>query len=278
MLEGGYVSRRLLQLVMPVFPDRRMFRIHDPEVHPDSAGGPLPPIGVLASASREQLWIGSLQQDVDVRLVLEEWDGQPLLPDAWDEEAKARLYLRGQLSIDMGAAGTAVSRLRLSGGVGNYEVRVYARYRESVVQMYAELFNQHKDPLSDEFQREKRKLEGVERYLVQLWRDSLPGAGGRLGLARRAGLARAHGARCRAGGGPDRGRGPERSCLGRGNGLGGLVDLPGGAPGRPYPGLHADTRAAGRLRSKCRFSTMRPEGDHGVNHQRYDGQQDDRAQ
>jgi hypothetical protein len=128
---------------------------------------------VLVSASREQLWIGSLQQDIDVRLVLEEWDGQPLLPDAWDEEAKARLYLRGGLSIDMGSAGPAVSGLRLSGGVGNYEVRVYARYREVVVQMYGDLFNRHKDPLSDEFQREKRKLEGVERYLVQLWRDSL---------------------------------------------------------------------------------------------------------
>jgi hypothetical protein len=171
--EGGYVSRRLLQLVMPIFPDRRMFRIHDPEVHPDAPGGPLPPIGVLVSATREQLWIGSLQQDIDVRLVLEEWDGQPLLPDAWDEEAKARLYLRGGLSIDMGTAGTAVSSLRLSGGVGNYEVRVYARYREAVVQMYTDLFTQHKDPLSDDFQREKRKLEGVERYLVQLWRDSL---------------------------------------------------------------------------------------------------------
>jgi hypothetical protein len=182
--EGGYVSRRLLQLVMPIFPDRRMFRIHDPEVHPDAPGGPLPPVGVLVSATREQLWVGSLQQDIDVRLVLEEWDGQPLLPDAWDEEAKARLYLRGGLSIDMGTAGTAVSALRLSGGVGNYEVRVYARYREAVVQMYTDLFSQHKDPLSDDFQREKRKLEGVERYLVQLWRDSLqPPAD--LSLARR---------------------------------------------------------------------------------------------
>jgi hypothetical protein len=116
--------------------------------------------------------VGSLQQDIDVRLVLEEWDGQPLLPDAWEEEGKARLYLRGQLSIDMGSAGAAVQRLRLSGGVGNYEVRVYARYREAVVRMYEELFSQHRDPLSDDFQREKRKLEGVERYLIQLWRDS----------------------------------------------------------------------------------------------------------
>lgn len=172
MPAGECTSRRLLQLVLPVFPDRRMFRVHDAEVHPDAPGGPLAPIGVLASSSREQLWIGSLQQDVDVRLVLEEWDGQPLLPDAWDDEAKARLYLRGRLSIDMGSAGPAVSGLRLSGGVGNYEVRVYARYREAVVRMYSELFNQHRDPLSDEFQREKRKLEGVERYLIQLWRDS----------------------------------------------------------------------------------------------------------
>jgi len=166
------VSRRLLQLVMPVFPDRRMFRLHDPEVHPDSPGGPLPPVGALISTTREQLWVGSLQQDIDIRLVLEEWDGQPLLPDAWEEEAKCRLYLRGQLSIDMGSAGAAVQRLRLSGGVGNYEVRVYARYREAVVRMYEELFSQHRDPLSDDFQREKRKLEGVERYLIQLWRDS----------------------------------------------------------------------------------------------------------
>ena len=157
---------------MPVFPDRRVFRIHDPEAHPDGPEAPLAPGGALVSASREQMLIGSLQQDIDVRLVFEEWDGQPLLPEAWDEEGKARLYLRGQVSIDMGSAGTAVSRLRLSGGVGTYEVRVYARYREAVVRMYADLFSRHRDPLSDEFQREKRKLEGVERYLVQLWRDS----------------------------------------------------------------------------------------------------------
>jgi hypothetical protein len=157
---------------MPVFPDRRVFRIHDSEARPDSLGSPLPPVGSLISASREQLWVGSLQQDIGVRLVLEEWDGQPLLPDAWEEEAKARLYLRGSVSIDMGSAGAAVQLLRLSGGVGDYEVRVFARYREAVVRMYEELITQHRDPLSDDFQREKRKLEGVERYLIQLWRDS----------------------------------------------------------------------------------------------------------
>src|ERR1700739_4720591 len=112
---------------MPVFPDRRMFRIHDPEVDPDAPGGPLPPVGALISAPREQLCVGSLQQDIDVRLVLEEWDGQPLLPDAWDEEAKARLYLRGRLSIDMGSAGPPVSAVGLSRGVGNYGGRLYAR-------------------------------------------------------------------------------------------------------------------------------------------------------
>lgn len=172
MTQGGHLSRRLLQLVLPVYPENRMFRLHDAEVSPDGPGAPLPPVGVLASASREQLWIGSLQQDIDVRVVLEEWDGQPLLPESWDEDAKARLYLRGYLSIDMGAAGKAVAGLRLSGGVGDYEVRVYARYRDRVARLYEDLFDQHGDPLSDEFQREKRKLEGMERYLIQLWRDS----------------------------------------------------------------------------------------------------------
>lgn len=172
MPDEAPVSRRLLQLVLPVFPEHRMFRIHDPEVSPEDPGAPLPPVGVLVSANREQLWVGSLQQDIGVRVVLEEWDGQPLLPESWDEEAKARLYLRGYLSLDMGSAGKAVSGLRLTGGVGNYEVRVYARYREHVLKMYEDLFARHKDPLSDEFQREKHKLEGVERYLIQLWRDS----------------------------------------------------------------------------------------------------------
>ena len=166
------MSRRLLQLVMPVTPDRRMFRIHDPAVDPDAPGGPLPPVGALISTNREQLWVGSLQQDIDVRLVLEEWDSAPPpCGDAWDEEAKGSVYLRGMLTIDMAGAGTAVRGLRLSGGVGDYSVRVYAGNRDEVTRRYAALFDHHRNPLSDEFQQEKRALEGLERYLVQLWRE-----------------------------------------------------------------------------------------------------------
>ncbi len=172
------MSRRLLQLVIPVTPERRMFRIHDPSVDPDAPGGPLPPVGALISTNREQLWVGSLQEDIDVRLVLEEWDeAPPPCGDAWDEEAKGAIYLRGQLSVSMGLAGTAVRGLRLAGGVGDYSVRVYAGNRDQVTRRYAQLFDRHRNPLSDEFQQEKKTLEGLERYLVQLWRESLAATG-----------------------------------------------------------------------------------------------------
>jgi hypothetical protein len=155
-----------------------MFRVHDPSVDPDAPGGPLPPVGALISTNREQLWVGSLQEDIDVRLVLEEWDeAPPPCGDAWDEEAKGSIYLRGQLSISMGLAGTAVRGLRLAGGVGDYSVRVYAGNRDQVTRRYAQLFDRHRNPLSDEFQQEKKTLEGLERYLVQLWRESLASNG-----------------------------------------------------------------------------------------------------
>ena len=183
------MSRRLLQLVIPVTPERRMFRIHDPSVDPDAPGGPLPPVGALISTNREQLWVGSLQEDIDVRLVLEEWDeAPPPCGDAWDEEAKGAIYLRGQLSISMGLAGTAVRGLRLAGGVGDYSVRVYAGNRDQVTRRYAQLFDRHRNPLSDEFQQEKKTLEGLERYLVQLWRESLAATGYRPAAPSRPGV------------------------------------------------------------------------------------------
>jgi hypothetical protein len=168
------MSRRLLQLVMPVFPDRRMFRLHDAAVNPKAPGAPLPPVGSLISVNREQLWVGSLQEQLDVRLVVEEWDGAPPpFGDTWQEEAKCRLYLRGYLSIDEGSAGKAIHGLRLASGVGNYAVRVYASNREEAARRYAELYDAHRNPLADEFQQAKKQLEGLERYLIQLWREYL---------------------------------------------------------------------------------------------------------
>jgi hypothetical protein len=66
-------------------------------------------------------------------------------------------------------------------------VRVYAGNRDIVTRRYAALFDRHRNPLSDEFQQEKRALEGLERYLVQLWRESLakPGFRGDRGLEAR---------------------------------------------------------------------------------------------
>ena len=168
------MSRRLLQLVMPVFPDRRMFRLHDSAVDPNAPGAPLPPVGSLISVNREQLWIGSLQEQLDVRVVIEEWDSAPPpIGDTWQEEAKCRLYLRGYLSIDAGAVGKAIHGLRLASGVGDYAVRVYASNREEAAQRYAELYNAYRNPLADEFQQAKKQLEGLERYLIQLWREYL---------------------------------------------------------------------------------------------------------
>ncbi len=165
------MSRRLIRLEVPVFPDRRTIKIVDSAIEPD-AGSPLPAVGALISVSREQLWIGSLQDHVDAHLTLEEWDGAPPNgSDGWDEEAKAELYLRGHLTVDMGSAGRAVHALRLASGVGRYAARVYARNRDQVAQLYHQLFDRHGDPLGDEFARAKRELEGIEKYLVQLWRD-----------------------------------------------------------------------------------------------------------
>jgi hypothetical protein len=167
------VSRRLIRLEMPVFPDRRMFRVHDSTVDPDAPGGPLAPVGTLVSVNREQLWVGSLQEHIGVRLTLEEWDtAPPAFGDAWEDEAKGTLYLRGQVSVDMGSAGRAVDGLTLAGGVGDYVVRVYARNRREVMRLYEEMFDRGVDPLSDEFQQARKNLEGLEQYLLQFWREN----------------------------------------------------------------------------------------------------------
>ncbi|MBO0817333.1 MAG: hypothetical protein J2P30_19575 [Actinobacteria bacterium] len=172
-LWGARVSHRLQRLEIPVYPERAMFRVHDSGADPNGPGAPLLPVGSLisVSADREQLWVGSLQEQVAVSLTLEEWDGAPVTAD-WDEEAKTQLYLRGRLTIDMGSSGIAVGSLRLIGGVGDYAARVYARNREPVAELYNDLFDRYGDPLGDEFARAKKDLEGIEQYLLQLWRES----------------------------------------------------------------------------------------------------------
>jgi hypothetical protein len=167
------VSRRVLRLEIPVFPERMMFRVHDPVAEPDSPGGPLPPVDALISTGRDQLIVACAQEHLGVQLTVEEWDdAPPPFSDGYEDEAKCVLYLRGQLTVDMGSAGPAVAGLRLSGGVGDYGVRIYTRNRTAAQQSYADLFQQYDDPLSDEFQQARKQLEGMEQYLLQLWRES----------------------------------------------------------------------------------------------------------
>ncbi len=167
------MSRRMLRLEVPVIPERMMFRVHDPDADIDSPGAPGPPVDALIKSSRDQLIISCAQEHLGVQLTIEEWDdAPPPFSDGYEDEAKCVLYLRGCLTIDMGSAGRAVDGLRLSGGVGDYGVRVYTRNRTAALQSYGELFEQHADPLSDEFQQARKELEGLEQYLMQLWRES----------------------------------------------------------------------------------------------------------
>jgi hypothetical protein len=167
------VSRRLLRLEVPVFPERLMFRIHDPAAVPDGLAKPVHPVDALISTGRDQMIVSCAQENLGVQLTVEEWDdAPPPFSDGYEDEAKCVLYLRGQLSVDMGAAGRAVEGLRLSGGVGDYGVRLYTRNRTAAVQSYSELYQRFADPLSDEFQQARKQLEGMEQYLLQLWRES----------------------------------------------------------------------------------------------------------
>lgn len=166
------MSRRLLRLEMGVFPEHALIRLHDPGVEPAAAGGPRPPGESLISATREQLLVGCAQPDVSVQLVVEEWDqAPPAFSDDYEDEAKTLLYLRGKLSVGTGRNGGAVASLRLAGGVGYYGVRLYTRNRAELLRRYRFLLGRT-DPLGDEFQHARKHLEGLEQYLVRLWREN----------------------------------------------------------------------------------------------------------
>jgi hypothetical protein len=163
----------MLRLEIPVAPEHMMFRVHDPDCNLDAPGGPVPPVDTLLSVGRDQLIIGCAQEHLGVVVTVEEWDEAPApFSDGYEDEAKCAVYLRGRLSVDMGSAGRAVDSVRLTGGVGDYGVRIYTRNRTAAVQRYKELFALHDDPLGDEFQQARKRLEGLEQYLIQLWRES----------------------------------------------------------------------------------------------------------
>ena len=168
------MGRRLLRLEIPVFPERKMFRVYDSAVDPDAPNGPVPPVSGLISTSREQMLVACAQEHVSVQLTVEEWeDAPPPFSDGYEDEAKCVLYLRGRLGVlDISRSDLAVGSVRLAGGVGDYGVHVYTRNRTEAVRRYADLFKMKADPLGDEFQQARKRLEGLEQYLIQLWRES----------------------------------------------------------------------------------------------------------
>ncbi|HMH92606.1 MAG TPA: hypothetical protein VK586_16160, partial [Streptosporangiaceae bacterium] len=83
------MTRRLLRLEIPVFPERMMFRVHDPAVDPGAPGSPVLTAGSLISASREQLIVACAQEHIGVQLTVEEWDdAPPPFSDGYEDEAK----------------------------------------------------------------------------------------------------------------------------------------------------------------------------------------------
>ena len=151
-----------------------MFLVYDSAVDLDAPNGPVPPASGLIGTTREQMIVACAQEHVSVQLTIEEWDDTPPpFSDGYEDEAKCVLYLRGRLSvIDTGRSDLAVDSVRLAGGVGDYGVHVYTRNRAEAVRRYAALFKMNADPLGDEFQQARKRLEGLEQYLVQLWRES----------------------------------------------------------------------------------------------------------
>jgi hypothetical protein len=151
-----------------------MFLVYDSAVDLDAPNGPVPPVSGLISTTREQMIVACAQEHVSVQLTIEEWeDTPPPFSDGYEDEAKCVLYLRGRLSvIDTGRSDLAVDSIRLAGGVGDYGVHVYTRNRIEAVRRYAALFKMNADPLGDEFQQARKRLEGLEQYLIQLWRES----------------------------------------------------------------------------------------------------------
>ncbi|ACY97957.1 hypothetical protein [Thermomonospora curvata] len=165
------MSRRLLRLGVRLHPDKAAFRVHDRGADPSGLQAPAPPAGgALVSIGYDQMWIGSLQDDVDVTVLLEEWDGHP--PPGrgdWEQEAAGEMYLRGAVAISTATGEPVLHGVRLLGGVGRYQMRIRAQHRAAIARLYDALLDRFRDGFSPQFQQALQELQGVEHYLIQLW-------------------------------------------------------------------------------------------------------------
>ncbi|WP_119730468.1 hypothetical protein [Thermomonospora amylolytica] len=165
------MSRRLLRLGVRVHPDKAAFRVHDRGADPTGLQAPpLPQPGELLTVGYDQMWVGSLQDDVEVTVLLEEWDAEPPPgPGSWEHEASGELYLRGAVAVSTVTGEPVLHGVRLLGGVGRYRMRIRAQHREAIARLYDQLLDRFRDGFSAEFQAALRELQGVEHYLIQLW-------------------------------------------------------------------------------------------------------------
>ncbi|SEG81665.1 hypothetical protein SAMN04489712_114112 [Thermomonospora echinospora] len=165
------MSRRLARLGVRLHPDKAAFRVHDRGADPAGLQAPAPPQnGELVSVGYDQMWVASLQDDVEVTVLLEEWDGEP--PSgrgAWEQESSGEIYLRGAVAVSTATAEPVVHGVRLLGGVGRYRMRIRAQHRAAIAGLYDALLDRFRDGFSLEFQAALRELQGVEHYLIQLW-------------------------------------------------------------------------------------------------------------
>ncbi|MEO5878473.1 MAG: hypothetical protein ABIS86_00110 [Streptosporangiaceae bacterium] len=164
------MSRRLLRVGVRLHPEKATFRVHDLGSDPSALQSPPPPGRSLVSVGYDQMWIGSLQDDVEVTLLLEEWDAEPpSSPGPWEEEAFTELYLRGAVAVSTATGEPVLHGVRLLGGVGRYKVAVRARHRAEIASLYDGLLDRFRDGFNAEFQAALREIQGVEHYLVQAW-------------------------------------------------------------------------------------------------------------
>jgi hypothetical protein len=134
--EGGYVSRRLLQLVMPSSPTAACSGSTTPRCTRTR-----PAARCRRSACSSRPAASSSGSARCSRTSTSGWSSRNgtasrCCPTPGTRRPRPGSTCAAAVHRHGARPGTAVSGLRLSGGVGNYEVRVYARYRETVVQMY----------------------------------------------------------------------------------------------------------------------------------------------